>query len=132
LAIHKFTALMEAGKPIPFFGDGSMGRDYTFVGDIVDGILASMVYQLPSQPAPFDVFNLGNSHPVKLAELIEYLEAATGRKAIIERRAVPSGDVPITWANLEKSSRLLGYLPKTPFQAGLKKFVDWYRSESLG
>jgi len=135
LAIHKFTALMEAGKPIPVFGDGSMGRDYTFVDDIVAGILSSLEYRFPSAGVPFDVFNLGNSHPVKLAELIGYLEAATGRVAIRDSKPLQPGDVPRTWANIDKASKLLGYRPQTRIEDGLKKFVAWYRenrSPSLG
>jgi UDP-glucuronate 4-epimerase len=133
LAIHKFTALMEAGKPIPVFGDGSMGRDYTYVDDIVAGVLSAMEYHLPQTSVPFDVFNLGNSHPVTLAQLIEYLEAATGRAAIRDSRPLQPGDVPITWANIDKASKLLGYRPQTRMEDGLKKFVAWYRgSRSQG
>jgi UDP-glucuronate 4-epimerase len=127
LAIHKFTALMEEGKPIPVFGDGSMGRDYTYVDDIVAGVLSALEYPLPPAGVPFDVFNLGNSHPVKLAELIECLEAATGRRAIRDLRPLQPGDVPLTWADIGKASRLLGYRPQTRMEDGLKKFVAWYR-----
>jgi UDP-glucuronate 4-epimerase len=127
LAIHKFTALMEAGKPIPVYGDGSMGRDYTYVDDIVAGVLSSLEYQFPRAGVPFDVFNLGNSHPVKLTELIEYLEVATGRAAIRDSRPTQPGDVPLTWANIDKASHLLGYRPQTCMADGLGKFVAWYR-----
>jgi UDP-glucuronate 4-epimerase len=127
LAIHKFTALIEAEKPIPVYGDGSMGRDYTYIDDIVAGVLSSLEYRFPSAGVPFDVFNLGNSHPVKLAELIEYLEAATGRPAVRDPRPLQPGDVPLTWANIDKASRLLGYRPQTRMEDGLKKFVAWYR-----
>jgi UDP-glucuronate 4-epimerase len=135
LAIHKFTALMEAGKPIPVYGDGSMGRDYTYVDDIVSGILSSLEYRFPSTGVPFDVFNLGNSHPVKLAALIECLEAATGRVAIRDFKPLQPGDVPLTWANINKAFSLLGYRPLTSMEDGLKKFVAWYResrSHALG
>lgn len=127
LAIHKFTALMEAGKPIPVFGDGSMGRDYTFVDDIVAGVLASLEYRFPANVVPFDIFNLGNSDPVKLRQLINQLEAATGRKAICEKKPLQPGDVPLTWANIEKSHRLLGYRPQTLLDDGLRRFVTWFR-----
>jgi UDP-glucuronate 4-epimerase len=127
LAIHKFTALIEAGKPIPVFGDGSAGRDYTYVDDIVAGLLASLEYEPPRGVAPFDVFNLGNSHPVTLGELIRCLEIATGRQAIREQKPLQPGDVPLTWANVDKSCRLLGYRPQIPFEEGLKRFVGWYR-----
>jgi UDP-glucuronate 4-epimerase len=131
LAIHKFTALIEAEKPIPVYGDGSVGRDYTYIDDIVAGILSSLEYRFPSAGVPFDVFNLGNSHPVKLAELIEYLEAATGRPAIRDHRPLQPGDVPLTWANIDKASRLLGYRPQTRMEDGLKKSVAWYRGGRL-
>jgi UDP-glucuronate 4-epimerase len=127
LAIHKFTALMEAGEPIPVFGDGSMGRDYTYVDDIVAGIQASLHYQPQAQGAPFEIFNLGNSHPIRLSELIEHLEAATGRKAIRQQKPLQPGDVPLTWANLDKSSRLLRYSPQIGFEEGIRRFVAWYR-----
>jgi UDP-glucuronate 4-epimerase len=129
LAIHKFTALMETGKPVPIFGDGSTGRDYTFVDDIVTGVLAALDYQLPSAPGcPFEVFNLGNSSPVKLAELVQLLEQVTGRKAIRDQKPLQPGDVPITWADISKSGRLLGYQPATRLEEGLKRFVAWYRA----
>ena len=127
LAIHKFTALIESGKPIPVYGDGSMGRDYTYVDDIVAGVVASLEYA-PESAVPFEVFNLGNSHPVRLAELITQLEAATGKKALQERLPDQPGDVPMTWASIDKAKRLLGYLPKTSMEQGLRRFVDWYRS----
>jgi UDP-glucuronate 4-epimerase len=131
LAIHKFTALIESGTPIPVYGDGSMGRDYTYVDDIVAGVIASLEYA-PSTNPPFEVFNLGNSHPVRLADLIEKLEAATGKKARQERLPDQPGDVPITWANIDKASRLLGYSPQTSMERGLRNFVDWYRSVPHG
>ena len=127
LAIHKFTALIEAGKSIPVFGDGSMGRDYTYVDDIVAGVVASLEY-VPQSKVPFDVFNLGNCSPVRLSELIAKLENATGKAAQQERHPEQPGDVPITWANIDKAKRLLGYLPKTPMEQGLQNFVAWYRS----
>lgn len=128
LAIHKFTALMEAGRPVPIFGDGSTGRDYTFVDDIVAGVLAALDYTPPDSSAPFDIFNLGNSHPVKLNDLVEMLERATGKKAIRDPKPLQPGDVPLTWADLSKSARLLGYKPATLLEDGLKQFVAWYRA----
>ena len=130
LAIHKFTALLEAGKPVPVFGDGSTGRDYTYIDDIVAGVLASLDYQPPTEggAVPYDVFNLGNSHPVKLSEMIAHLERATGRPAKCERKPDQPGDVPITWANVSKAGRLLGYRPATSFEEGLERFIAWYRS----
>jgi UDP-glucuronate 4-epimerase len=132
LAIHKFIAQMEAGKPIPVFGDGTSGRDYTHVHDIVAGILAALEYQFPpSCRVPFEVFNLGNSHPVTLRELLELLESATGRKAIREQKPMQPGDVPLTWADISKAGRLLGYHPKVILETGLNDFVSWYRAAGV-
>lgn len=129
LAIHKFTALMEAGKPVPIFGDGSSGRDYTFVDDIVAGILAALErVPQPENGAPFEIFNLGNSHPVKLTELVELLERVTGRRAVREPKPLQPGDVPLTWANITKADKALGYHPATRLEEGLARFVAWYRS----
>lgn len=129
LAIHKFTALVEAGRALPVFGDGSSGRDYTFVSDIVSGVLSAIDYKIPAEScAPFEVFNLGNSQPVKLAELIAQIELATGRRAIREQKSPQPGDMPLTWADVRKAGRLLGYQPSTGLQDGLGQFVAWYRS----
>ena len=129
LAIHKFVARIEAGNPIPIFGDGETGRDYTFVEDIVAGILGALDYDFSATAGtPFEICNLGNSHPVKLSELVHMLEQATGKKAIIQREAAQQGDVPLTWADISKAGRLLGYRPQTKLEEGLKKFVTWYRS----
>jgi UDP-glucuronate 4-epimerase len=129
LAIHKFVARMEAGKPLPIFGDGESGRDYTYVDDIVAGVLAALDYNFSSTDGPpFEICNLGNSHPVKLSELVCLLERATGKKAIVQREAPQQGDVPLTWADISKAGKLLGYRPQTSLEEGLKKFVAWYRA----
>jgi len=129
LAIHKFTAQLEAASPIPVFGDGTSGRDYTHVSDIVAGILAAIDYQFQtSGQVPFEVFNLGNSHPITLAELLRLLEQATGRRAIRDQKPMQPGDVPLTWADISKAGRLLGYHPKVTLEQGLKDFVSWYRA----
>lgn len=129
LAIHKFTALIENGQPLPVF-DLASGRDYTHVSDIVRGVVSAMTYTMAEgEPSPFDVFNLGNSRPVKLLELIGMLEAATGRKAIREQHALQPGDVPLTWADITKANQQLGYVPNMGFEAGLHDFVAWYRTK---
>jgi len=129
LAIHKFISLLEADRPLPFFGDGSSGRDYTYVDDIVAGVTAAIEYEPPwSDGAPFAVFNLGNSHPVKLTELVATLEQVSGRKAKLDRLPPQPGEVPLTWANIERASRSLGYRPATSLAEGLEKFVAWYRA----
>jgi len=128
LAIHKFTSLIEAGKPIPVFGDGSTGRDYTFVDDTVSGVLAALDYSPPAGGVPYDVFNLGNSHPVTLNDMIAAIERATGRTAQRDPKPLQPGDVPLTWADVSKAARLLGYKPSTQLDEGLRHFVAWHRS----
>jgi UDP-glucuronate 4-epimerase len=99
------------------------------VEDIVAGVLAALEH-LPSLNAeePFDVFNLGNSHPVKLTELVAAIERVIGRKAILDKQPIQPGDVPLTWANIEKARRSLGYRPATALEEGLKAFLEWYRA----
>lgn len=129
LAIHKFVGRIERGEPIPIFGDGETGRDYTYVDDIVAGVLGSLDFEFQAgQQTLFEIFNLGNSHPVKLNQLVRSIERATGKKAYIQRGNWQQGDVPLTWANIEKAGRLLGYVPQTDLDLGLQKFVAWYRA----
>lgn len=129
LAIRKFVSLMEAGRPVPVFGDGSTGRDYTYVDDIVAGVLSAVDLDVGAlSEVPFEVFNLGNSHSVRLNELIEELEKATGRRALREQKPSQPGDVPLTWADISKAERLLRYHPRVQLKEGLKRFVEWYRS----
>jgi len=129
LAVHKFAALIEAGKPLPVFGDGSTGRDYTYITDIVSGVLAAAEYTPEVKDgAAFEVINLGNSRPVRLNEMIVALERATGRTAIRSQEPTQPGDVPLTWADISKAGRLLGYHPATSFEEGLQRFVAWYRA----
>jgi UDP-glucuronate 4-epimerase len=133
LAIHKFIARIEEGQPIPIFGDGETGRDYTYVDDIVAGVMGALDYKFPSgSGAPFEIFNLGNSQPVKLSDLVRMLERVTGKQATIKREGLQQGDVPLTWADISKAERLLGYRPRTGLEEGLKKFVAWYRAANPG
>jgi UDP-glucuronate 4-epimerase len=122
LAIRKFTALMAAGKPIPIFGDGTSSRDYTYIDDIVAGVVAAMDYQ-----TDFEVFNLGNSQAVRLLDLVRLLEEVTGKRAVLDHQPLQAGDVNVTWAEVSKARRLLGYEPRTQLASGLKKFWRWYR-----
>jgi UDP-glucuronate 4-epimerase len=129
LAIFKFTALLEKGEPLPIFGDVRTARDYTYVDDIVRGILGALSFEpRDCSGVAFETFNLGNSTPVKLNELIEHLERATARRAIRQQMPMQPGDVPLTWADISKARRLLGYEPATRFEEGLRRFVAWYRS----
>jgi UDP-glucuronate 4-epimerase len=120
LAIHKFAKLMKARQPIPVFGDGSTRRDYTYVADIVAGLRSALDYTASA----YEVINLGNNKTVSLREMIEGLEQALGVPANIEWLPEQPGDVPRTWANVDKARRLLGYEPRTPFAAGVKRFVE--------
>lgn len=122
LAIHKFAELIRAGKPIPVFGDGSTARDYTFVSDTVDGVMACT-----GKEFGFDIFNLGESEAVKLSQLIELLESTLGTKAIIDRQPPQPGDVPITFADISKARRGLGYNPSVKIGTGITVFIDWFR-----
>ena len=122
LAIYKFAKLITTGKPIPVFGDGSAARDYTFVKDTLDGIIACTKKELG-----FEIFNLGESETISLARMIELLEAALGKKAVIDRQPLQPGDVPITFANISKARAMLGYNPKVKFEQGIKLFADWFR-----
>jgi UDP-glucuronate 4-epimerase len=121
LAIHKFTRLIAAGEPIPVFGDGSSRRDYTYVKDIVDGVIAALDASLE-----FEIINLGNSEPVELRELIRLIEQSLGREARIERLPDQPGDVPVTYADVSKARRLLGYEPGYPIGQGIAEFVEWF------
>jgi UDP-glucuronate 4-epimerase len=121
LAIHKFTRLISQSKPIPMFGDGSTSRDYTYVDDIVAGILASL-----DCCNRYRIYNLGGSHPISLRALIEELEKAIGKRAIIEKHPAQPGDVEKTYADLTRARKELGYEPHISIQEGLKRFVDWF------
>jgi len=122
LAIHKFAKLIHAGKPIPVFGDGSTARDYTYVTDTVDGVIACTQKELG-----FEIFNLGESQTVTLSYLIELLEKELGKKAIIDRQSPQPGDVPITFADISKARAKLGYNPHIKIEQGIKMFIDWFR-----
>jgi UDP-glucuronate 4-epimerase len=124
LAIHKFARLMLANKPIPFFGDGSMERDYTYVKDITAGVIRSL-----SKPKGLRTFNLGSDRPVRLDKLVEAIENAVGCKARLKKMKPPTGDVRRTWSDLTHSNHYLGYKPTTSLEEGLSKFVDWLRTE---
>ncbi len=125
LAIHKFARLIQAGRAIPVYGDGSMMRDFTYIDDILDGIQRAI-----DRCAGYRIYNLGESQPVSLSDLIALLEQALGKKAIIERLPPQPGDVDRTFADLTLSRKELGYNPSTDLCAGLGKFVSWLQSEA--
>lgn len=122
LAIHQFTRKIYAGEPIDQFGDGTTRRDYTYIDDIIQGTMAALKYE----GAAFDVFNLGESDTILLNDLIAAIEQALGKKAKINRLPEQPGDMPLTCADISKARKLLGYNPKTKFEDGLPKFVDWF------
>ncbi|HYI96617.1 MAG TPA: NAD-dependent epimerase/dehydratase family protein [Bryobacteraceae bacterium] len=128
LAIHKFARLMQEDRTIPIFGDGSMKRDYTFVEDTVDGIVGAMSYD----KTRYEVVNLGNDRTVTLMELIRSLETVLGLRARIHFLAEQPGDVPQTWASIDKARSLLGYAPTTEFIDGLRRFATWLNQETEG
>ena len=122
LAIHQFTRKIVSGQPIDQFGDGSTRRDYTYIHDIIQGTVAALHYDGPL----FDVFNLGESETIELKALIAAIESALGKKAIINQLPEQPGDMPLTCADISKSRKLLGYDPKTKFEQGLPRFVEWF------
>lgn len=121
LAIHKFARCMLAGTAIPVFGDGETRRDYTYVDDIVQGIVGAIGYH----ETPYELINLGNNRIVSLGDMIGELERALGVNARIDRIPEQPGDVPQTWADIAKAERLLGYRPSTGFADGLRRFAEW-------
>ncbi len=127
LAIHKFARRMLEGEPIAVFGDGSTSRDYTYIDDIVDGIVGAVHYERTG----YEVINLGNHGTISLTEVIATLEQALGCQARVIREPDQPGDVPITYADITKARNLLGYDPKFPFSAGIRKFVTWLRDTGV-
>jgi UDP-glucuronate 4-epimerase len=122
MAIHKFVRLIDEGEEVPLFGDGSSERDYTYIEDIIDGIVAALkvTYQ-------FEIFNLGDSRPIPLQRLLQIIEEHLSRQA--RRQSLPRqpGDVYRTCAHIEKARRMLGYQPRVPIEKGVALFVQWYR-----
>ncbi|PZU91604.1 MAG: epimerase [Chryseobacterium sp.] len=125
LAIHKFTKLISENKQIPFYGDGSTARDYTYIDDIIDGILKSVQY-LEKNNSVYEILNLGESEVINLNEMVSALEAALGKKANKNFLPMQPGDVQKTNADISKARHLIGYNPTTNFQNGTKKFVEWF------
>jgi len=124
MAIARFIRCLETDEPIPFFGDGGSRRDYTYIDDIVDGIESALEADFA-----FEILNLGSAHPVTLTDLVAELEEATGKRARLARDGDQPGDVPVTFASVEKAERLLGYRPRVPLREGLRRSVEWYRSQ---
>ena len=124
LAIYKFMQLMTARKPIPVFGDGTTARDYTYVTDIVAGIMTCTEREFG-----YEIFNLGESQTVTLSRMIELLERSLGKRAVIDRQPPQPGDVPITFADISKARKLLGYSPSVKIEQGIPLFVEWFQQQ---
>jgi UDP-glucuronate 4-epimerase len=122
LAVHKFARLIAEGKPIPVFGDGSTARDYTYISDAIAGVLACTWREFG-----FEIFNLGEAQTVTLRRLIELIEKAIGKQAILDRKPLQPGDVPITFADIAKARAQLGYDPRVRIEEGIALFADWFR-----
>lgn len=124
MAIHKFTRLIDQGLEIPFYGDGSSARDYSWIHDIIDGVIASA-----EKPEGYRIYNLGGSKTVTLSNLIEHIETALGKKAILDKLPDQQGDVPVTCADTRHSFEDLGYNAAVEIKEGVRLFVDWYKME---
>ena len=126
MAIHKFIRLIHKNQTVPFYGDGSSGRDYTYITDIIQGISSAM-----KKDFGFEIINLGDSRVVKLNELVNLIEKQLGKKAMLNHLPMQPGDVPITYANIAKAEKLLGYKPQVEIKDGISKFVKWYKDNKL-
>lgn len=124
MAIHQFTKLIDSGLEVPLFGDGNSERDYTYIDDIIRGTLGALEAEYS-----LEVFNLGNSKTTTLWELVKLIGDTLGKQPRIKKLPVQLGDVPRTWADLSHSSQILGYQPQVEIKEGIKRFVDWYRSQ---
>ncbi len=132
LAIHKFTARISRGEEVELYGDGSSSRDYTFIDDIVDGVVAAIDQQTGDSQPRYRIYNLGGSRGTSLAEMVDKVAAAVGRPARIVRVAAPPGEMTRTLADVSLAGRELGYQPKVSLDEGLARFVAWYRAQPPG
>lgn len=125
MAIARFIRGIDGGLPIPVYGDGSSRRDYTYIDDIADGVEAAL-----DSGIAFDILNLGGAEPVTLADLVRAIEQATGKTATLDSQPGQPGDVPATWASVEKAERLLGFRARVGLAEGLRRSVEWHRSQN--
>lgn len=126
LVIHKFTKLISEGKPITIYGEGKTKRDYTFIDDIVSGIIAALDYSR----SRYEIINLGNNESVELLKLVQMLEKVLGKKAIVNKLPEQLGDAPITFADISKAQKILNYQPRTSLFDGLQKYVSWFKQQN--
>jgi UDP-glucuronate 4-epimerase len=122
LAIHYFSKLITEGKPIPVFGDGKTRRDYTYIDDIIQGVRAAIDFD----QSKHEIFNLGESETTELSTLISLLEKSLEKTALIDRKPTQPGDVPLTFSDISKATKMLNYNPETKIEDGIRKFVDWF------
>jgi UDP-glucuronate 4-epimerase len=122
MAIHKFVRLVEAGERLPLYGDGRSERDYTYIDDILDGVLKAH-----DRSKGFRIYNLGESATISLRELVAAIGRATGREPAVDWQPDQPGDVPRTFADIRRAREELGYDPRTNLEQGLSRFVAWYR-----
>ena len=122
LAIRKFAALILEGKEVPIFGDGSLERDYTYIDDTLEGIVRAL-----DAPGRFEIFNIGNSHPIRIDEMVDKLGAALGRPVHRKFIPAPAGEMVLTHADLRKANNLLGYSPRVAFEEGIPRFAEWLK-----
>jgi UDP-glucuronate 4-epimerase len=127
MAIHAFTRAIVRGEPLSLYGDGSARRDFTYIDDIIAGVLAAL-----DRPHPYEIINLGESETIEVREVIARLERIVGKPAVVRTLPAEPGDVPVTYADVRKARALLGYIPSTPVDAGLSRFVEWYQSVEAG
>jgi UDP-glucuronate 4-epimerase len=127
MAIHKFTRAIDAGEPITIYGDGSSRRDYTYIDDIVSGIVSAL-----ERAEGFKVYNLGNHRTVELRELIRLLEEDLGKRAEVQHLPAQPGDVPLTCADIQSAQEEIGYSPAVPIERGLEHFVEWFEKKRKG
>ncbi len=125
LAIHKFSKIISGNQEVPFYGDGRTARDYTFIDDIIDGILKSVQY-LENHDHVYEIINLGESEVINLNEMVTTIETELNQKAVLKKLPMQPGDVQKTNADISKAKSLIGYKPTTHFQNGIKKFVEWF------
>lgn len=126
LAIHKFTKMISEGKEIPFYGDGTTKRDYTYIDDIIDGIVKSILF-LEKNSSIYEILNLGESQTISLKTMVTTIEKELGIKAILKLLPLQPGDVPITNADISKAKNMINYNPKIEFEKGIAKFIIWYK-----
>jgi UDP-glucuronate 4-epimerase len=130
LAIHKFVKLISEGKPVTMYGEGETARDYTYISDIVQGINAAFNYLMKTEDV-FETVNLGNNHPVKLANMVRIISEKMGATPNIKKQPTQPGDVNATYADISKAKSLFGYSPKVSFEDGVSKFIDWWQQNKV-